>query len=137
MSLDPQLITETKEWLTKAAEDLRAAKHAFGAEPPLFGDIVFHCQQATEKALKGFLTWHSHPFRKTHSIESVGEQCLLVDSTLKAIIDRAVPLTEYAWKYRYPGESADPDEAEAQGAIGIARDVFATVLERLPGEVRP
>ena len=137
MLLDPQLVTETKAWFTKANADLRAATYEFSAEPPLLEDIVFHCQQAAEKSLKGFLTWHNLPFRKTHSIESVGEQCLLFDATLKRIVDRAVPLTEYAWKYRYPGEPGKPDEAEARDALVVARDVYAAVLERLPGEVHP
>jgi HEPN domain-containing protein len=36
--------------------------------PALFGAAVFHCQQAAEKALKGFLAWHDTPFRKTHDL---------------------------------------------------------------------
>ena len=56
MSLDPILVAETKSWFAKASEDLRAADFEFGATPPLLADIVFHCQQAAEKAMKGFLT---------------------------------------------------------------------------------
>ena len=91
MPHDPLLVTETKSWFIKAANDLRAAVHEFSAEPPLLGDIVFHCQQAAEKAMKGFLTWHNCPFRKTHSLEEIGEQCLAFDQTLKLLVDRAVP----------------------------------------------
>ena len=109
MPHDPLLITETKGWFRRAANDLRAAMHEFTAVPPLLGDIVFHCQQAAEKAMKGFLTWHNRPFRKTHSLEEIGEQCLEIDQTLKPMVGRAVPLTEYAWKFRYPGA---PDEPE-------------------------
>jgi HEPN domain-containing protein len=56
----------------------------------------FTCQQAAEKTLKAFLMWHHTPFRKTHSLEEIGEQCLDIDRTLQDIVDRAVPLTEYA-----------------------------------------
>ena len=69
MPVDPVLIAETKAWLRKAAYDLRAASHSLTASPPLLGDVVFHCQQAAEKALKGFLMWNNIPFRKTHSLE--------------------------------------------------------------------
>jgi len=31
MLLDPQLLADTRTWLARAAEDLRAAKHAFSA----------------------------------------------------------------------------------------------------------
>jgi HEPN domain-containing protein len=65
-------VAETRSWFVKAKEDLRAAEHEFTAVPPLLGDIVFHCQQATEKALKGFLTWHDQPFRKTHDLAELG-----------------------------------------------------------------
>ncbi len=97
---------------------------------------MFHCQQAAEEALKGFLTWHSSPFRKTHNLEETGEQCLKIDPTLKDLIDRAVPLTEYAWKFRYPGEPEQPTGEEAAEALVIARQVYADVLGRLPLQVR-
>ena len=41
-----------------------------------------------------------HP-HSNESSEEIGEQCLGIDPTLKGLIDRAVPLTEYAWKFRY------------------------------------
>lgn len=137
---DTLLVAETRAWFIKAANDLRAAAHEFSAVPPLLGDIVFHCQQAAEKAMKGFLTWHNRPFRKTHSLEEIGEQCLEIDATLKAIVDRAVPLTEYAWKFRYPGVPDEPEEpsmSEAQDALACARTVYEALLSRLPAEVRP
>lgn len=137
MPLDPVLLVETRGWLAKAHSDLRAAEHEFLAAPPLLDDVVFHCQQAAEKSMKGFLTWHGCPFRKTHSLEELGEQCLQLDSTLRDLVDRAVPLTEYAWKFRYPGEPEGPAPVEAEEAFGVARDVFAAVLARLPVEARP
>ena len=102
MPADPILVADTPGGLRKAATDLRAAKHDLAANQPLLADAAFHCQQAVEKVFKSFLMWHSVPFRKTHSLEELGEQCLDVDSTLRARIDCAVPLTEYAWKFRYP-----------------------------------
>lgn len=49
----------TREWLQVAEEDLRLADLALRANPPLLTGAVYHCQQAFEKALKAFLTWHS------------------------------------------------------------------------------
>lgn len=97
----------------------------------------FHCQQAADKSLKGFVTWHDRPFCKTHSIEELGEQCLQVDPTLKVLIDRAVPLTEYAWKFRYPGEPEEPSSQETEEALATAREVYAAIVARLPVEARP
>lgn len=108
-----------------------------GAAPPILDDLVFHCQQAVEKALKAFLTWHDEIFRKTHNLEELGEQCLRLDSALHLLIDRAVPLSEYAWKFRYPGEIEGPALEEAQAALDVAREVYAAIVARLPADARP
>ncbi len=52
-------------------------------------------------------------------------------------MDRAAPLTEYAWKFRYPGEREGPSREEAERALAIAREVFEEVLTRLPPDARP
>ncbi len=136
MPHDPALSAETREWLKKAASDLSCAKHALTASPPLLGDVVYHCQQAAEKSFKAFLVWHNVVFRKTHSLEEIGEQCLDLDPTLRDVVDQAVPLTEYAWKFRYPGEQEEPFEGEAKEAFLVSGKVYEAVTARLPEEAR-
>jgi HEPN domain-containing protein len=136
MPPDPVLVAETRAWLRKADTDLRAAQHDLAASPPLLDDAAFHCQQAVEKNFKAFLMWHGVPFRKTHSLEELGEQCLDIDATLREMVDRAVPLTEFAWKFRYPGEPEEPSIQEVQEALWIALEVYKAILERLPFEVQ-
>mgnify|MGYP001596119713 CR=1 FL=1 len=137
MSADPARIAEVRAWMSKAATDLRAGAHDLSAVPPILEDVVFHGQQAVEKALKALLTWNDCDFRKTHSIEELGEQCLRLDATLRPLIDRAAPLTEYAWKYRYPGEPDEPTPDEAKDALAVARNVYDAIRSRLPEEARP
>ncbi|MCL4466973.1 MAG: HEPN domain-containing protein [Chloroflexi bacterium] len=132
MPPDAARVAETREWLAKAALDLRAAEFEVTAQPPLTADIVFHCQQLAEKSLKGFLVWHDVPFRKTHNLVEIGQQCTAVDPTLESLLRRAAGLTEYAWRFRYPGQLAEPPVAEAQGAL--AREVYEAILSRLPEE---
>lgn len=84
MAADPELLAETRAWFVKPAGDLRAAETLTAISPPLLDEAVFHCQQAAEKALKGFLAWNGRAFRRTHNLEEIGEQCLSVDSTLRA-----------------------------------------------------
>ncbi|MGA2723187.1 MAG: HEPN domain-containing protein [Bryobacteraceae bacterium] len=67
MAFDPELVAETREWFAKAFNDLRAAEALTATTPPLFDEAVFHCQQAAEKALKGFLACNGCAFRKTHN----------------------------------------------------------------------
>lgn len=137
MRPDPVRVDDTRQWLAKVAIDMRAADIDMAASPPLVEDVVFHCQQAVEKSLKAFLLWHDVPFRKTHSIEEIGEACLALDETLRHLIDCAAPLTEYAWRYRYPAFPEPPTQEEAEEALAIARQVRDAVLSRLPPEVRP
>src|SRR5260370_14031 len=60
-----------------------------------------------------------------------------LDSTLGQVADQAVPLTECAWKFRYPGETAEPDRVEADEALAAGRSVYDTIRARLPAEARP
>jgi hypothetical protein len=54
--------------------------------------------------------------------EESGEACIAIDATLRETIERAIPLTEYAWKFRYPGEPEEPMREEAEeGSRGSAR----------------
>lgn len=137
MPHDPTRIVDTKAWLSKAAVDLRAAEHDRTAEPPITEDIVFHAQQLAEKSLKAFLCWHDAPFRKTHNLIEVGEACAAIDGSLEPLLKRAAVLTEYAWKYRYPGEMETPPVSEADEMISIATAAYKAVLARLPKETHP
>jgi len=46
-------------------------------------------------------------------------------------------LTEYAWKFRYPGDMNEPPKEEADRAVELAQSVIGAVVERLPIEARP
>ena len=137
MPPDRVRLADTRAWLAKAADDLRGAELDLSAERPLLGDALFHCQQAAEKALKAFLTWHDRPFRKTHNLVELGDQCREIDPTLENLLRRAARLTEFAWKFRYPGEPFEPSPDEAQDGLRLAQDVLAAVVDRLPSGTWP
>jgi HEPN domain-containing protein len=137
MAYDPALVEDTRTWLAKATLDLRAADHDLRAVPPLWEDVAFHSQQAAEKALKAFLAWHDEPFRKTHSLDELGMQVLIFDPALRPLVVRAGRLSEYAWKFRYPGEVEMIAGEEAEAALALAREVFSAILARLPKEIQP
>ena len=137
MPHDPALVAEVRAWLSKAGKDLGAAEYELQADPPFSDDIVFHAQQAAEKSLKAFLSWHRVPFRKTHNLIELGEACCQIDGSLEPLLRRAAPLTEYAWKFRYPGDPEEATTEEAAEALATSREVFDTVLRCLPSEVLP
>ncbi|MEW6744074.1 MAG: HEPN domain-containing protein [Planctomycetota bacterium] len=137
MPHDPALIAETKAWLTRALRDLEAATFELQADPPFAEDIAFHAQQAAEKSLKAFLCFHQHRFRKTHDLTELGEAVVSLRPELEPLLRRAAPLTEYAWRFRYPGDIEVPTREEAEDALAIGRSVFETILDRVPGDARP
>ena len=77
------------------------------------------------------------PFRKAHNLEEIGEQCLHRDGSLQGVVDKAVPLTPYAVRFRYPPSPIEPPLADAQKALRLATEVFEFVRQRLPGSGTP
>ncbi|MCL5104226.1 MAG: HEPN domain-containing protein [Armatimonadetes bacterium] len=107
------------EWVEKAEGDFRTANREFSAAAdPNYDAVCFHAQQCIEKLMKAALIVRNVVPPKTHSL-------ILLDSLLSSekadwswplpdlrLLDRAAVL------FRYPGESADREEAEL--AIGVA-----------------
>jgi len=130
--MSPDKFAEIRGWLVKADDDLRGAEIDLAASPPLSGDALFHCQQAVEKALKGFLTLHDRPFRKTHDLDELATECEQLDHSLVRVLDRARDLTPFAWRFRYPGDDEPPPAAEIVEALALAKDVAEEIRLRLP-----
>jgi len=133
--MQPEKVAETRAWFQLTADDLRAAEVDLAAEPPLLVDALFHCQQAIEKSIKGFLTWHDRPFRKVHDLREIGAEAIAVDASLESLIRRTVPLSPFATVFRYPYTLMEPSQDEAREALSLAREVLQAILSRLPKEI--
>jgi HEPN domain-containing protein len=127
MQRDPASIDEALAWLAKAAQDLRAADVDLAAEPPLVEDAAFHAQQAAEKSLKALLALHDLAIRKTHDLVGLGAECVAIDPLLEPLLRRAGELTEYAWRFRYPGVPESLSLEEAVEGLALARDVHGRI----------
>ncbi len=134
--MQPEEFEEITAWLTKAARDLRAAEYLAASEEPLLDVVVYHCQQAVEKALKGYLTAQSSPFAKTHSLVALLAQAEVFDAELDGLRDHAEELTPYATRYRYPGEPFEPGGFEAEQALARATEAVRFILDRVPRPAR-
>jgi len=133
MTPDPLLLEETRAWLTRARRDLQAAGLLVAGQT--YAEALFHCQQAVEKALKGFLTFHQKPFRKTHDLSEVGPECLAIDSSLQPTLAQTDVLTKYAWRFRYPEAPYEPDAAEAADGLQRAEMAVREIERRLAPSV--
>jgi len=129
--MDNEKRQEVQAWLAKACNDLRAAEVDLAAVPPLVEDALFHCQQATEKAMKAFLTAHDTLFRKTHDLDELAAACERIDPVLRKSLDPARDLTVFAWQFRYPGGDVAPPESEAHDSLVLAQSTVDAIAERL------
>lgn len=84
---------------------------------------VYHCQQAAEKAFKAVLIERRSAFPKTHDLEAL-ISCLASDGVdASKFAEHAMTLNPYAVEFRYPGDVLEPEEDDAQEALGMASEV--------------
>lgn len=121
--------------MVKAQRDLIAGERSATGHPPLLDIAAFLWQQAAEKALKVFLTWHDQPSRKTHDLVELLRQCRHIDAAFDHLEAAAITLTPYATQFRYPGAVLGPTASDAHNAELLAQETIAFVLARLPVSV--
>jgi len=103
---------QVKEWIAKADGDFTSAMREYRARKnPNYDSACFHAQQCVEKYLKAVLIKHRIPFSKGHDLEILLDRCLAVYPLWEPMRDDMQLLTQYAVQFRYPGESADKEEA--------------------------
>lgn len=128
-----------RAWLIKARNDLTTARE-IGALPgyPL-DTAIYHCQQAAEKSVKGFLAFHDHRLERSHDVERLVGLAAGYEASFKDYVEHALILTPYATAYRYPGESAtlEPSRVEFDEALELSGNLVAFVTSPLPQEVQP
>jgi HEPN domain-containing protein len=112
----------TTEWLQKAHHDLRSARRLM-QPAPILDTAVYHCQQAAEKALKGYLTSHDVTVQKTHDLTVLLTQCVDFDTRFTVLYDACDILTPYGTAFRYPGSEFLPEIEDAEAALVLANDI--------------
>jgi len=66
--------------------------------------ICYHCQQAAEKMLKGFLVANIIEPPKIHDLPLLCDMCIKIDNNFQALYDICEFLTQYGVQPRYPNE---------------------------------
>lgn len=118
------------EWLAKAETDYEYALLGMRSRKlKSFDPICFHCQQASQKYLKAFLTRHGKSFRRTHEMAELNRLCQKVDSTFTLILARCELLNPYAVAIRYPGLATN--KQDAQDAIRTMKEIRTFIRLRL------
>jgi HEPN domain-containing protein len=124
-----------RQWIVLAQEDLDSAHRLLQPEPIIRGS-AYHCQQAMEKATKGYLTWHQQDFPWTHNIEQLVLQCQQIDPEFVEILPAAEYLSPLASAPRYPADDLLLTLDEARYALKLANDALEFIRARLPDDVQ-
>lgn len=114
-------------WLRVAERDRRSVLACLAADPPLRDTAAFHCQQAVEKLLKGFLTLAGKRGGKTHSLEQLGSLAQASFPEIADLVAAARGWSDWVHAFRYPEEDAppEPEEAEIRAALDVIEDLAA------------
>jgi len=122
------------EWYKKAIQDIKTAEILleYEEEDTPYDSVCFHCQQAVEKFIKGYLVVADIPFPKTHNLADLMVLCASADEVFLDYIATAETLTPYAVDIRYPDDLFMPTKEEAEGAYKIALSIKGIVHERMP-----
>jgi len=128
----------TANWLEEANWDLENAKILF--ENDRFNTVVFHCQQAAEKAVKALL-YHNKINGWGHSIHSLLEKYKdIKNKNFDDIEKLALSLDKHYITTRYPDALPNiaPHKAynrqEAEIAINQAKDIIDFVNKEIEGD---
>lgn len=91
-----------REWFKIAEMDFSSAEFLQKMHPVPVEVICYHCQQAAEKYLKGFLALKGEEVKKTHDLVQLNKMCQIHEETFKTVKEECLMLTDYGVNIRYP-----------------------------------
>ena len=95
-------INDVKEWMIIADDDFDSAKILNESVQRHMEVICYLCAQATEKYLKGYLTYNDILPQKTHNLVLLNDKCIEIDSNFEEIKMECGFLNRYVNEIRYP-----------------------------------
>ncbi len=101
-----------REWIAKVEGDYRTAGRELRVEAdPNFDAVCYHAQQCIEKLMKALLIQQGVVFEKQHDLIYLHGLLAPVCNGWSCQMEDLRFLTRAAVNFRYPGESADQEEA--------------------------
>jgi HEPN domain-containing protein len=117
-------IDDVMEWIQIADEDLYSAQMLNELVRKPYETICYHCAQALEKYLKGYLTYNNIIPQKTHNLLALLELCVEKDNSFESIRSECGILNRFTNEIRYPHriEIKIEDVNYALNAMAMIRD---------------
>ena len=94
-------LLDVQEWFMIADEDLDSAKFLTNKHPKPLEIICYHCAQAVEKYLKGFLEYNDVIPEKTHNLLKLLDKSIEIDESLKEIMRECELINKFTNQIRY------------------------------------
>jgi HEPN domain-containing protein len=112
-------IEDVMEWIQLAEDDFDSAKILNESARKHYEIICYHCAQAAEKYLKGYLTYKDIIPEKTHDLRFLNNLCMEEDNNFEDIITECAFINKFANDIRYPHkyETHEDDVAFSINAI--------------------
>lgn len=119
-------------WFEFAEQDLEMAEIAF--EKKIYNQSCFHCQQAVEKFLKGYLLAKNKDRPKIHFLDELLNLCIQIDKDFESLREYCSKLDDYYIPTRYPDALPGilpeglPEEKDALEAVSFAKKIMKFVV---------
>lgn len=118
------------DWLYYAAIDLRVAEMLAG-DRHCYNSIAFHCQQAIEKGMKGYLLWKRNRLYDGHNLPFLCKQSMQEDKSFAKWLPVCVQITRYYIEARYPADFLLQLDADTAKDVTADTEKILTLINDL------
>ncbi|HHW45419.1 MAG TPA: HEPN domain-containing protein [Clostridiales bacterium] len=117
-----------EDWYKKAQADLQGARILKDHEGDN-GLVAFHCQQAIEKALKGFILERTNELLEGHSLVFLCRRAARLDSYFAGQLKNCAFVNQFYIETRYPADMPDPvDDDEMEECLRITAEIIDYII---------
>jgi HEPN domain-containing protein len=122
------------DWYEKAIKDLRGAQILYESDADN-SLVAFHCQQAIEKMLKGYVLKHTKELLSGHSLIFLIRRAAKFDEEIRKFTKDVAFVNQFYVETRYPADIPDEvDEYEEQECFETAREVIIYIQSKEKSE---
>ncbi len=120
-----------KVWFDMALKDLRSAEILYNHDADL-GIVCFHCQQAIEKYLKGYIIYNLGVLQEGHSLTKLCRKAYESDEEINLFIKDCAFVNTFYIETRYPAEdSLAVSKEDVTECMNIVHNIIKHIDERI------
>lgn len=120
-----------KKWIESGDHDLGTAQLIFQYIPRYRDTIAFHCQQAVEKYLKGYLFFLGIKFKRSHDLNYLLSLISQKEKVSDEMFDKSAELEDFSVEIRYPDTTFELTNDDINVSLSISRLFRDFVLSRM------